>query len=191
MVNCRTDPGFDCGSDHNLVAENVKLRIGKSNNIIEKPTYSLHKLSQLTLENRNAIRIAKNFSVLQVLEEESSPDDMWELGRKAIVEAAEKVLGRPQKKIRKPWISESSVQLMERRQALKALKNNSMNDPKNYKEVSMAFQRQLGSDKQELIQTRCKDAENGLKRHDTRSAYRTVKELTNSFTSRQRNIENK
>ena len=163
MVNCRTDPGFDCGSDHNLVAENVKLRIGKSNNIIEKPIYSLHKLSQLTLENRKAIRIAKNFSVLQVLEEESSPDDMWELGRKAIVKAAEKVLGRPEKKIRKPWISESSVQLMERRQALKALKNNSMNDPKNYKEVSMAFQRQLGSDKQELIQTRCKDAENGAR----------------------------
>ena len=149
MVNCGAYPRFDCSLDHNLVAANVKLRIKKSNNIIDKATYNVHKLSQEASENQYAIRKANNFSVLQVLEEDRSLDDKWELRKKAIMEAAEKVLGPPEKKITKSWISKSSVQLMERGRALKALKNNSIHDLTSYKEVSRAQQGKLRSDKEE------------------------------------------
>ena len=191
VTNSRAYPGFDCGSDHNLVAADVRLRIRRSNVKVNKLTFNLNKLRQEAVENQYTIAIRNRFSTLKILEEERSTEDMWQLGKEAILGAAEAVLGQQERKIRKPWISEYSVQLMERRRTLKPLKHKSINDRDNYKEVSSTLQRQLRRDKEEWIQYQCKDAEEGLRRHDTRSAYRTVKQLTKDFTPRQRSITDK
>ena len=80
---------------------------------------------------------------------------------------------------------------MDQRRKLKPSKKKSNEHLDKYKQVSSTLQRQLRLDKEKWIQDRCSEAEEGLKKNDTRATYKIKKQLTNHFRPSQRNIMDK
>ena len=80
---------------------------------------------------------------------------------------------------------------MDQRRQLKPLRGQSEETAVAYREVSRSLQRQLRQDKENWIQDKCKEAEEGLIRNDTRTTYKTIKQLSNTFKPLQRNVLDK
>ena len=111
---CRTYPGADCDSDHQLLMAKVQLRL----KVLPKPDNLLRfNLDQNTEEF--AVQIENRFQALSCLEEESTPDQIWQQMKAALLETAEATLGRRKKQKRKPWISDEVLELAEAKRSLK------------------------------------------------------------------------
>ncbi|XP_063594958.1 craniofacial development protein 2-like [Penaeus indicus] len=81
MKNVRTRPGADCNSDHQLLTTDVKFNLKK----MDQPSHPV-RLDSKTLNAEYEISIANNFGVLQLCDEEKSPDKLWKADKEKFIE---------------------------------------------------------------------------------------------------------
>ena len=97
-------------------------------------------ISQVPMQNK--------FLQLNLINEKTVPDIMWEYWKKTFKEAAEGHLGRLTKKIKKLCISIQAVDLMDRRITMKPLRHTSDRNADTYKLVTSRIHWQLILDKE-------------------------------------------
>ena len=79
---------------------------------------------------------------------------------------------------------------MDKRRALKALRNSSEEGEERYREAHRAIQREARRDKARWLEERCASVGEGLKRNNSRKAYQLIKTLRKNFQPKLRNIKN-
>ena len=82
---------------------------------------------------------------------------------KVITETAEDVLGKTPKKAKKQWISNETMQLIERKRQLRNQRKSSA----EYNDLKRDVQNALRKDKQERLEEKCTEAEEMNRKHNT------------------------
>ena len=136
------------------------------------------------------VQVNNRFAVLKLIDEERQPDELFKEFKEAVLTTAGEVLGKAPKKTRKPWISDNTFRLMDKRQALKALRNSSEEGEERHREAHRAIQREARRDKARWLEEQCASAGEELKRNNSRKAYQLIKTLRKNFQPKLRNIKN-
>ena len=123
VENSRAYPWPDFGSDDNLVGTTVRLKIKKNEFKSSRVRLNLEALSMPVMKEMYNVQVNNRFLVLQLLDEDCQLNDLFKEFKEAVLNATGEVLRKVLKKSRKPWISENTVRFMDRRQALKFLRN--------------------------------------------------------------------
>ena len=75
-MNCRTCPGADCDTDHQLLVVTLKVRLVK-----RQRQHSILPLNLEDLKEEKAVQFAaevtNGFTALEVSQHEVAPEDLW------------------------------------------------------------------------------------------------------------------
>ena len=77
LKNAKTKPGADCNSDHQLLIVDIQFRLKK----LPVPVTPL-KLDYSSIDEVCRVKICNSFEALLAAEEEKSPNELWEDGKK-------------------------------------------------------------------------------------------------------------
>ncbi len=186
----RSFPGADVGSDHKLLMMTFRLRLKR----IIKPTntrikYDPEKLKDPTVAKAFQAKIDGKFAPLILLENENDVDTMITAMNIAVTETANEILGK-HRRIKKPWVTSDILDLCDKRRELKKKKGDT-EGRERYKKVNTEIRNILKKAKEKWIKKQCVSIENNLKNNNTKMAYQTVKELTNTQQRRVSVIQDK
>ncbi|KAK3789537.1 hypothetical protein RRG08_004607 [Elysia crispata] len=110
----KTYPGTDCGTDHELLVSTIKIKLRK----IKKPEPPVRfDLTQILEEY--GIEIKNKFGMLMAVEEEMGPDELATHAQQILLTTAKNRIPKRKAK-RQPWISNTTLELIEERRNLKA-----------------------------------------------------------------------
>ncbi|XP_071580973.1 uncharacterized protein [Temnothorax nylanderi] len=187
ILNCKTYPGADCGTDHQLLVMKFRLRLKN----IRQP----QKVIAINGANKELFRrevqqkLATNTADIINTQD---PNQEWEELKKIIKTASESIQckNRPNRS-NKFWITQRTLVTIEERKELKrkGLKTQTTRD--TYKALCRRIQRECRQDKNEYIKEICREIEEHQNSNDTRDLYRKVRELTRKLTPRTAAIEDK
>ena len=181
VLNCRTFQSADISSDHSLVLCNLKLRLKK---MYSKPRPSC----RVDVERLKDEKIRQSYTdtLLKNMENIGSIDDLEVHANKikqAIQETVETTV--PTKtKTKKPWISEMTLKLADKKRKLKLIKNISTEYMQRYNDLCRRVKKSARQDKEHWIQNQCEQADKGLSVGNTREAYSLLKMLRKEFAPR-------
>ena len=177
----RSFPGADVGSDHEHLMMTFRLRLKK----IIKPTntrikYDLEKLKEPRVAKVFQAKIGGKFAPLILLENENNDIDnnLVTAMNIAVTETANEILGK-HRRIKKPWVTSDILDLCDKRRELKNKKGDT-DGRERYKRVNTEIRNIMKKAKEKCIKKQCVSIENDLKNNNTKRAYQTVKELTNT-----------
>ena len=135
------------------------------------------------------MQVNNRLEVLKLLDEDRPPNELFNEFKEAVLTTAGEVLGKAPKKNRKPCISDNTLHLMDRRRALKLLRNSSEEVKERYREAHRTIQREARKDKARWLEEQCASVEEGLKRNHSRKAYQLINTLRKNFRPKLRNIK--
>ena len=176
----RSFPGADVGSDHELLVMTFRLRLKK----IIKPTntrikYDLEKLKDPRVAKAFQAKIGGKCAPLILLENENNDiDNIVTAMNIAVTETTNEILGK-HRRIKKPWVTSDILDLCDKRRELKNKKGDT-DGRERYKRVNTEIRNIMKKTKEKWIKKQCVSIENDLKNNNTKRAYQTVKELTNT-----------
>ena len=170
--NCHTYPGADCNSDHNLLVAIFKGRFVKTRNRCHPVRLDLNALAG-PQGQVYATKVTNRFEALRLIENESTPQELWQKTKDVLLETAEELLMAKPKQSSKSWISEATKQKAEEKRRAKST------NPERYKELKAEVQRMVRKDKQDYTDNVCSQIEAQSKKGNTRELFKQVKRLTN------------
>ena len=138
--NVKTLPGADCGSDHQLLVGQVrlKLKVIKRDSII--PRYDVTKIS-----SEFTVEVSNKFEELLAVEEPVQPEELWGEMKRIMTDATAEHVPRIRKKKKKSWIRDETMEIVDARKRHKEAGEhqewNSMNRVvrKRLREAKVAF----------------------------------------------------
>ena len=180
VKNCKTFPGADCDSDHQLLVATVRIQLTK-----EKQQKKLQRLNVEELTGSKAEQYAENVSnrfqalaALSNYDGEKPPDELWQERKEVLLKAAEETVGFVKAARRKEWISdEAFLKIEEKRVAKKT-------NLQRHKELKADVQRLVKRDKQKQLDDICAELEAASEKGNSRRLFQATKELTRKFQPR-------
>jgi len=146
--NCKTYPGADCDSDHNLLVATMKIRLGKKKQLNILPRLNTKALvEEKAMEYK--VEVENRFEALQVLHDERTPEELWKETKEILLDVAKETVGFKQTVRRKPWISDNTFDIIKEKREAK------QKDPSRYKELKRQAQKSLRRDKQKQLDDVC------------------------------------
>jgi len=76
LMNCRTYPGADCETDHQLLVATLKVRLAKRQRQHSIPPLNLEELNE-DKAVQFAAEVANRFTALEAAQNEVTPEDLW------------------------------------------------------------------------------------------------------------------
>ena len=115
VVDAKTLPGADCGSDHELLMMSMKLKIRNSTKYAEHPI----RYDMIHIPEQFNVDIKNRFAELIPIVDEMTPNELWE---KINITTAKVVIEKLSRKCfrKKQWISEETLNLIDERRNMKA-----------------------------------------------------------------------
>ncbi|CAF5200883.1 unnamed protein product, partial [Rotaria magnacalcarata] len=169
VTNCRTFQGADISSDHSLVLCNIKLKLKK---LQHKPRhdqrYDMNQLKDQTTRQLYQARIENN---LKNIHSTCNLDEHAAQIEKAVKEALQATVTL-KKTPKKPWISDQTLDLADKKRKAKQIKHLSADNIKEYKNLCNKVKKSARQDKDKWIQDQCEEIEKGLQVGNSRNAYR-------------------
>lgn len=179
ITSCKTYPGADIPSDHNLLLARTKLRLKK---IVRKKTsknVDTRKLKQDNVFQQTKERLNKEFMNISVNNNhETEIEDLWNKIKVSITSVTEEEL-RPDKiEKRQQWMTDSILELMEER------RQHRNRDSGKYKELHRRVLRAIREAKERWLQEKCIEIEILQQKHDNFNLYKKIKEATGKHQRR-------
>ena len=75
IINCRTLPGADIDSDHNLLMADMKLKLKCPKKGINTPKYDIESLKNPDTRGKYSVEISNRFQLLA--DTERTPNELW------------------------------------------------------------------------------------------------------------------
>ncbi|XP_047996924.1 uncharacterized protein LOC125234635 [Leguminivora glycinivorella] len=177
VINVKTYPGADVGSDHNPVVAKLKLKLKQ----VKKPAqnrvnFDLNKLKNEDTKNKtkgylnNEIyKMVSTDSEFQQQEVESH----WEKLKSIILNTAETQLGYSKKpKSNNEWITDDILNLMKERKEYKDT------NKKKYKELDNIIRNKIRKERDSYLQNKCDEIEKLDAKHDSLNLHKKIKDFT-------------
>lgn len=185
--SCKTYPGADCGSDHQLLVmqfkvrlKNIKLPQKKAINIPGSRKEKFREGIQSELM-KGKMRIMNN----------QNPNKEWEMLKDIINENTERLRHDSTFQTNKHWITQGTLVTIRERKEIKSRGILTEEDGSMYRNLSRKIQRQCRQDKNNHIREICREIEEHRFTNDTRDLYKKVRELTRKFKPKIITIEDK
>ena len=109
------------------------------------------------------------------------PEELWNDIRDIVKETADKKVPKAKRKKVTKWLSDEAVKIAEERRDVR-----SKGDDKEYRRLNAAFQRRARQDKEQSLKEKCRLIEESNKMGRTRDLFREIKEMTGSYSARER-----
>ena len=187
MINCRTFQSADICSDHSLVLCNIRLRLKRMHNKMQHRTrIDTSQLKGKKIRECYSKKLANDIAKIDLAENLEEHAKKIEAAIKKAAEATIPV----SRSTKKPWISEDTLKLADKKRTLKQCKNASAQKEQQYKDLSKKAKKSARQDKERWIQQQCEEIEKGLVIGRTRQAYSLIKMLRRKFTPRISVIQN-
>ena len=175
IQNCKTLPGADCDSDHQLLVAKLKIKLKKIKTHTSPRKLNIENLKGLKAIEY-AIEVKNRFEGLETETEERTPEDLWETTKKILLERAQETIGYRERQKKKTWITDSMYVL------IKAKREAKMRDREKYKDFKKEVQKKVRIDKQKQIEEICEELEQQNRTGNMKKVYQTVKTLTGKFS---------
>ena len=102
-MNCRTYPGADCDTDHQLLVATLKVRLGKRQRQHSIPALNLEELKE-DKAVQFAAEVTNRFAALEAAQNEVTPEDLWKGTKTVLLEVARETIGSVKSQKKKKWI---------------------------------------------------------------------------------------
>lgn len=166
--SCKSYPGADVDSDHNLVLMKSQLRLRKK--VIKQPC-----------KRWNTNKVKNDKQALQKFREETNAriglqkmseniQERWDKTKKVITETAEACFGKQDKTVYKPWITGELLDLMEERRKCKARGNH-----EEYARLRNKINKEAKRVREEWYEKKCKDIDEHLAKGNSERAYAEIR----------------
>ncbi|XP_060516932.1 uncharacterized protein LOC132696231 [Cylas formicarius] len=172
----KTYPGLDCGSDHNALVAEICLRLQRNKRRPPKTNPWYNGKNEIF---QNAVKDNLD-KISQEKINQMNSDELWTEMKHSIELAAESV--KPDKnQPRKPWITQSTWEMISERNNLKIKGLQENEAQETYGELSKAINRRLRIDKNAYIASVCEDIEKHANQNQPRDLFQKVKMLSRTF----------
>ena len=147
IQSAKTRPGADCGSDHELLIAESRLKLKKVGKTDRPFRYDLNQIPyNYTVEVRN------RFKGLDLTDR--VPDELWMEVRDIVQETGIKTIPKKKKCKRAKWLSEEALQIV-----VKWREAKSKGEKERYTHLNAEFQRRASRDKKAFLSDQCKEIE--------------------------------
>ncbi|CAF1336137.1 unnamed protein product [Rotaria magnacalcarata] len=172
ITSVKTRPGADCGTDHELLLVNFKIK-WKGYNTTSKAI----KPNLQNIPYSYNVEVKNRFAELELVNRE--PEELWQEIHQIIYEEAKRNIPTITTKKKKTWISENTLRIAKERREAKIDGNKQL-----FSTLNAEFQREVRKDKTQQIQNECKKVEEYNKKGKTRDLFKKIKELRGQFVAR-------
>ncbi|KAI5715577.1 hypothetical protein M8J77_018806 [Diaphorina citri] len=170
-LQCKTYPGADIYTDHNLVFMKMRLDTKrKIRRVLNIKKYNSSKLKEPNLKMNYQEAVKEK--IKEVQEIPTDIDGKWNIIKSVIKEAASETLGILKNAPRKPWITEYVIELIEERRKYKNAKT--IEDKIKYKHWRNVVNREAKRAKENWLGELHKEIEEDLKRGKVDKAYNMI-----------------
>ncbi len=170
IIDCKTYPGADIGSDHNLVVMKCKLGFKKMRRREIREKFDLEVLRETRRREEYQKEVTERLSEHR---KENSIEGEWKVLKESIIQAAKSKIGVEKRKRKKPWMKEEILQLMEERRKYKQARDEE--GKRKYRALRNEIRRECKKAKEEWINKRCEEIEERIKTGRADQAYSRVK----------------
>ena len=176
--SCKTLPGADCGTDHQLLMAKFKTKLKTSK---RKPTTPCYDLSSRT--DIYTVSVSNRFDVLLELDEElGSSNEIWEKMKDAILCSAKETLRKPNTKKINKMLSSATIDLVVKCRELKS--QDHLTNRRRINDLTRDIRRTTRQDKNNYLNEKCKEIETNRQCHNTRTMHKLIKEITTKPATR-------
>ena len=174
----KTRPGADCGSDHQLLVAHLKLKL-KSKKAESPPV----RFDVSNIQNDYRVNVSNRFERLLQIENELSPNELWEKMKDSVLTTAKETIPK-KRKIKQPWISNTTLNIADKRQEAKK-RGNITEWRKQHREVSKAIRQ----DQKVYIEKKCNEMEKAG--NDSKTIFKILGEIIKKPSTRSDVINDK
>ena len=172
FLSVKTRPGADCGTDHELLIADFKMRLKRIRRDRLPTRYDLQNIpSSYNVEVRNM------FNAINLVERR--PEELWQEIKQGIKTLAKAHIPLQSRTKKNPWLSDTALIIASQR---RTEKRNGNRD--GIKELSKEFQRQARKDKEKAVADMCTEVEESNKQGRSRDLFKMIKKITGDFTAR-------
>ena len=123
--------------------------------------FDVARLRNPDVSEKYSVATENRFSLLQ--DQEYTPDELWDQIQAGVMEIAEEVVGRRErKKPPKPCISEKVIALVERKRIARCTGKD-----QEYKNLKLEVRRRIRCDRRKWLEDKCKHIESSGRNHDS------------------------
>ncbi|GFS09706.1 endonuclease-reverse transcriptase [Elysia marginata] len=180
----KTLPSADCGSDHELLMSEIKLRLKMKKKVNRPVRYDLSWI-QLNIPYR--IEVKDHFSVLNETADEMTPDELAQEISNIFSECAQKHLPR-KRNHNKPWVTTETLGAIATRKILKQVHGITSSD---YKEANSTVKSLIKRDKRLHQEQKLNQIETLMFSNKHKEMYSQINALTREFRPRLNVIKDK
>lgn len=142
VKQCKTYPGADINSDHNLVImeTQLKYKILKKGRCIKKWNLEMLKIEEKIIEFEN--KCHKEFHNIKTnVINSHTVEEKWNIIKRTLKSQAREVIGSQRKESRKPWMTDEIIKLINERRKYK--NQNNVQEQQIYKRIRNEIQRKI------------------------------------------------
>ena len=145
IQSAKTRPGADCGSDHELLVANFKLKLKKVGKTTRPFKYDLNHIS-----NDYTVEVRNRFKGLDLIDR--VPDELWMEAHEVVQETGIKTIPKKKKCKNAKWLSDKALQIVEKRREVKG-----KGEKERYTHLNAEFKRIARRDKKAFLSVQCKE----------------------------------
>jgi hypothetical protein len=186
-MNVRTQPGVTFETDHNLLYGKIRIRLKNLEKKKVTKRFNVEALKRSTVATRYSIEVSNRFEAL-LAEEDSDdldPEELWTKAAQIIKEAADRTIGRVKRRVKKEWLSASTLLLIEKKRRVKDLRHHSDDLMEEYKMLKRDVQREVRKDRERWLESECGEAEEMHRRGNMSGVYKKIAKLTSGQRTHQ------
>ena len=178
LKNAKTRPGADCSTDNQLLVIDMQVRLKKLNKVI-----SPLRLDYTSFNNEYNVKVSNSFEPLLKLDEEKSPNEIWQEGKDTILHVAKSNFPK-KNRTQNRWISKETLEEVENRRKLRAKGIKTEIERTLYAVQNAKVKKLMRKDKEKFINEQCQHIEENSIANSLKDLYQGVRGLTRKFNPR-------
>jgi hypothetical protein len=148
VKDVQTLPGADIDSDHNLLVAKICIRLKKIMRFHKrKPRWDLEKL----YAQRQVVRDSLEEKLGAIKCESGNVEVQWNNITKCVLDTMSDLVGKVERRVRKPWITQEMISKMDERRKWKNVNNEE--GRKNYRRLGNELKRDTDHAKKEYVES--------------------------------------
>ena len=188
ILDCKTYPGADMDSDHNLVVMKCRLNFKKIMKKREVKRWDVEKLAEYEIRKKFQENITSRLKE-ENSQGESSVEEKWNYMKEGIIKSAEENIGKIKRIARKKWMKKEILEMIDERRKYKNSK--CRKGKQKYRQLRNKIKRECKKAKEEWIKEKGDEIETLVKKGQIDLAYRKVRVEFGKGRKKANNITNK
>ena len=152
-------PEADCGSDHEFLIANFRLKLKKVGKTIRLFRYDLNQIP-----HDHTVEVTHRFKILDLIDR--VPEELWMEVCDIVQESGIKTIPKKKKCKKAKWLSEEALQIAEKRIEMK-----SKGEKERYTHLNAEVQGISRRDKKAILSEECKEIEENNRMGNTRDLF--------------------